>query len=370
MPPYADRLAACQRRLTETAADGVVFFPSRNLEYLTGFAEEPSERALFLFLTADHDPVFFAPELAAQQLADRTPVDDVRTWSDAEGPAEPLEAVCSGLDLDGSHLLVDETMWARFTQLLESTLPNATFDLADELLAELRIRKDEAELAALRAAAEAADTAMTAVRDLGTDAVGMTEAELAARIETELAAAGGEERSFEPIVGSGPNGAMPHHTHSDRRIEAGEPVVLDFGTRVDGYPSDQTRTVVFDGEPDDEFRQVHDIVRRAQAAAIETVEPGVTAGDVDAAARDVIDAAGYGEGFIHRTGHGVGLDVHEEPTIVSGSDRLLEPNMVFSVEPGIYIPDEFGVRIEDLVVVTTDGCERLNTTSREWRIEK
>lgn len=368
MSPYADRLAACQRRLTETAADAVVLVPSRNLEYLTGFAEEPSERALFLFLTADHDPVFFAPELAAQQLADYTPIDDVRTWSDAEGPADPLGAVCSALGLDGGHLLVDGTMWARFTQLLESSLPNATFGLADELLAEQRIRKDDAELAALRAAADAADTAMMAIRALGTDAIGQTEAELATRIEDELAAAGGTGPSFEPIVGSGPNGAMPHHTHGDRRIESGEPVVLDFGTRVDGYPSDQTRTVVFDGEPSADFRRVHDVVRRAQAAAIETVEPGVTAGTVDAAAREVIEAAGYGEEFIHRTGHGVGLDVHEEPTIVGGSDRLLEPEMVFSVEPGVYVPGEFGVRIEDLVVVTTEGCERLNTTPRGWRI--
>jgi Xaa-Pro aminopeptidase len=209
---------------------------------------------------------------------------------------------------------------------------------------------------------------MTAVRELGSEAVGMTEAELAGRIENELAAAGGEERSFEPIVGSGPNGAMPHHTHGDRTIESGDPVVLDFGTRVDGYPSDQTRTVVFDGEPSDKFKTVHDVVRRAQQAAVETVEPGVTAGAVDAAAREIIEDAGYGEQFIHRTGHGIGLDIHEEPLIVDGSDRLLEPQMVFSVEPGIYLPGEFGVRIEVLVVVTRNGCERLNTTSRDWRI--
>jgi len=377
MPPYTDRLAACQRRLTEAAADGAVLFPSKNLEYLTGFADEPSyltgfadepsERALFLFLTADHDPVFFAPELAAEQVATRTPVDDIRTWSDAEGPAEPLAELCSQLGLDGSQLLVDETMWARFTHLLDATLPDATFGLADELLAALRIRKDDAELAALRAAAAAADTAMTAIRELGSDAVGMTEADLAARIDAELDAAGGDSLSFEPIVGSGPNGAMPHHTHDDRPIESGEPVVLDFGARVDGYPADQTRTVVFDGEPSETFRTVHDVVRRAQEVAIETVEPGVTAGDVDAAARKVIEAAGYGDRFIHRTGHGVGLDIHEEPTIVDGSDRVLEPRMVFSVEPGVYIPDEFGVRIEDLVVVTEDGCDRLNTTSRDWR---
>jgi len=333
-----------------------------------GSPTNPANGRCSCFSLSTTTPLFFVPELAAEQIADRTPVDDVRTWGDAEGPADPLAALCSELGLDGSRLLVDETMWARFTQLLESTLPNATFGLADELLADLRMRKDDAELAALRAAAEAADTAMMAVRDLGSEAVGMTEAELATRIEAELAAAGGAELSFEPIVGSGPNGAMPHHTHGDRVIEAGEPVVLDFGTRVDGYPSDQTRTVVFDGEPDDEFRTVHELVRRAQTAAIEAIEPGVTAGDVDAAARNVIETAGYGERFIHRTGHGVGLDIHEEPTIVDGSDRLLEPNMVFSVEPGVYLPGEFGVRIEDLVVVTPDGCERLNTTPREWQI--
>lgn len=368
MTRHADRLAAAQRRLAASDASAIVLSPSRNLQYLTGFAEEPSERALFLLLPADRDPVWFAPELAADQLADRTPVETVRSWSDATGPEKPLATLLSELDLDGRHLLVDGTMWARFTQLLESQLPQSTFGLADELLGELRIRKDDAELDALRAAADAADSAMTAIRTLGAAAVGMTEAELAGRIETELTAAGGVECSFEPIVGSGPNGAMPHHTHSDRTIKAGEPVVLDFGTRVDGYPSDQTRTVVFEGEPSDEFKRVHSVVRAAQRAAIAAIEPGVTAGRVDAAAREILVEAGYGEQFIHRTGHGVGLSVHEEPNIVDGSDFLLEPNMVFSIEPGVYLSGEFGVRIEDLVVVTDEGCERLNSTPRGWRV--
>lgn len=369
MSPHVDRLAACQRQLAESDANAIILFPSRNLEYLTGFAEEPSDRALFLILTVDHEPVFFVPELVAQQVDERTPVEVIRTWSDREGAAAPLTELCSELGLDGDHLLVDETMWARFTHLLESTLPAATFGLAEELLAELRMRKDDAELAALRQAATAADTTMTAVRALGSDAVGMTEAELADWVEEKLTAVGGDSLSFEPIVGSGPNGAMPHHTHGDRTIESGDPVVVDFGTRVDGYPSDQTRTVVFDGEPDETFQTVHEVVQQAQQAAIETVEPGVAAGAVDAAARETITDAGYGEQFIHRTGHGVGLDIHEEPMIVDSSDRLLEPNMVFSIEPGVYIPGEFGVRIEDLVVVTQDGCERLNTTSREWRVD-
>jgi Xaa-Pro aminopeptidase len=144
-------------------------------------------------------------------------------------------------------------------------------------------------------------------------------------------------------------------------------VVLDFGTRVDHYPSDQTRTLVFGGDPGEQYREVHEVVREAQQAGVEAAGPGVTAGAVDAAARAVIEDAGYGEQFIHRTGHGVGLDVHEEPYIVSGSERVLEPGMVFSVEPGIYLPGEFGVRIEDLVVVTEEGCERLNDTDRGWR---
>jgi len=173
--------------------------------------------------------------------------------------------------------------------------------------------------------------------------------------------------SFETIVGSGPNGAKPHHGCGDREIRAGEPVVLDFGTRVDGYPSDQTRTLVFDGEPPAEYERVHETVRAAQAAAVEAVEPGVAAEAIDRAARDVIEDAGYGDAFFHRTGHGVGLDVHEEPYIVAGNDRELEPGMVFSVEPGIYLDGRFGCRIEDLVVVTEDGCERLNDTDRGWR---
>ena len=368
MSSYLDRLAAAQRRLQSSDADGLVLFPSRNLQYLTGFAENPSERALFLFVLADREPVWFAPTLAADRLRKRTPIEMIRIWNDADGPADSLSDLLAELDLGGHHLLVDETMWARFTQLLASLLPTATFGLAAELLSELRICKDEAELNALETAAGAADQAMAEIRLLESSAVGMTETELAARIETELTAAGGEELSFEPIVGSGPNGAMPHHNHGDREIEAGEPVVIDFGTRVDGYPSDQTRTVVFDGEPTAEFKNVHRVVKNAQQAAVETVEPGVTAGAVDAAARRIIEQAGYGEQFIHRTGHGVGLSVHEAPEISDGSDRLLKPSMVFSIEPGIYLPDEFGVRIEDLVVVTEDGCRRLNTTARDWRV--
>jgi Xaa-Pro aminopeptidase len=305
--------------------------------------------------------------LSAAQFRRETWVRSVTTWADSDNPVTALGALFDDLGVsDAPHLLVDDTMWATFLQDIRSIRPAATIGLASDVVSEIRMCKDDAELDALRRAAQAADDALDAVRDLGSDAIGLTEAELATEIESFLTAAGGEGVSFDTIVGAGPNGAMPHHTHSDRVIEAGDPVVLDFGTRVDGYPSDQTRTLAFGGDPNERVCEVHDVVRRAQAAAVNAVEPGVTAAAVDDAARSVIEAAGYGDAFIHRTGHGVGLNVHEPPYIAADNDTELRPGMVFSVEPGVYLDDEFGVRIEDLVVVTDDGCERLNHTSRGW----
>ncbi|WP_254546257.1 M24 family metallopeptidase [Halomarina pelagica] len=367
MTPFERRARACQERLDARDAAAVVLFPSRNLYYLTGFSETPGERHLLFVLPRSGDPVFLVPELYGEQVREGTWVADVRTWADDDDPLVHLERVVADCDLPGGRVLLDDTMWARFTQDLRRVLPDASFGLASEALAPLRIRKDEAEVDALRRAGATADRVVEEVRALGPDAVGLTEAELAREIERRLADAGGEGVSFEPLVGSGPNGAKPHHAHSDRTIEAGDPVVLDFGTLVAEYPSDQTRTVVFDGEPPERFVEVHDVVREAQEAAVRTVAPGVTAGAVDAAARGVIEDAGYGERFVHRTGHGVGLDVHEEPYLVAGNERELEPGMVVSVEPGIYLPGEFGVRIEDLVLVTDDGAERLNDADRGWR---
>jgi len=369
MTPEERRTRAAQERLRAGAGDVVVLFPSRNLQYATGFAEEPGERHLFLFVPAAGEPVFYVPELYADQLAEATWIGDVRTWGDADDPREGLADVVADLGLEGGRLLLDDTMWALFTQDLRAVAPDATFGLASDVFAPLRRRKDDAELAALGRAADAADAAMADLRAMGDAAIGLTETELAREVERLLEEHGGTGVSFETIVGSGPNGAKPHHHHGDREIRPGDPVVLDFGTRVDGYPSDQTRTVVFGGEPDAEFRRVHEVVREAQAAGVAAVEPGVAAETVDAAAREVIADAGYADEFVHRTGHGVGLDVHEEPFVVAGNDRELAPGMVFSVEPGVYLPGEFGVRIEDLVVVTANGCERLNDTARGWRCD-
>ncbi|MFC7070978.1 M24 family metallopeptidase [Halobaculum lipolyticum] len=372
--PYPRRLDAAHDRLADADvdADALVLFPSTNLRYLTGLDEHPSERHFLLFVVPDADPVFLVPALSGEQVRAESAVADVRTWADDEDPVAAVEAVAEDLALanDAPHVLVDDTMHARFTQDLRRVLPDATWGLAEDALADLRVVKDDAEVAALRRAGEAADAVVRDLRDRGEEVVGMTETEVARLVEDRLAAHGGTGVAFEVIVGSGPNGAMPHHTHGDRVVEAGDPVVLDFGTRVDGYPSDQTRTLVFgDESPPEGFREVHRVVREAQEAAVEAVEPGVAVGAVDAAARDAITEAGYGEEFVHRTGHGVGLDVHEEPYVVAGGERELEPGMVFSVEPGVYLPGEFGVRIEDLVVVTDDGCVRLNRTDRGWRTD-
>jgi Xaa-Pro aminopeptidase len=367
MTVFEERTRRCQSLLRERDATGVVLFPSPNCYYLGGFREEPSERHLLLFVSADGDPVFVAPEMYDKQLREATWVSDVRLWADGDDPVELVGDVAADLGMTTGRVLVDPTMWAQFTQDLRDAAPGVQWGLADEVLGPLRVRKDDAELDAMRRAAAAADATVRDVRALGEGALGMTETELATYVEERLAAHGGDGTSFETIVGSGPNGAKPHQHRSGREIQRGDPVVLDFGTRVDGYPSDQTRTVVFAGDPPEEYGDVHELVREAQQTAVDIVEPGVAAEDVDAAARDVIESAGYGDDFVHRTGHGVGLDVHEEPYIVAGNDRELEPGMVFSVEPGVYLSGKFGVRIEDLVVVTEDGCERLNDTNRGWR---
>ena len=374
---HAERRGRAAARLRDAGAAGLVCFPSRNLQYLTGFDEKPGERHFFLVMPASgdggdadadvDDPVLLVPALYERQVREETTVGDVRTWADGDDPTAAVRDLLVERGVREGRLLVDDTMWATFTQDLREAAPNATWGLASEALGELRVRKDETELSAMRAAADAADATVGDLRELGADAVGMTERELAKWISDRLAEHGGEGVSFETIVGAGPNGAKPHHGHGDREVGAGEPVVLDFGTRVDGYPSDQTRTLVFDGEPPSEYERVHEVVREAQAAAIDAVEPGVTAESIDRAARNVIDEAGYGDAFIHRTGHGVGLDVHEEPYVVAGNARPLEAGMVFSVEPGIYLDGRFGCRIEDLVVVTENGCERLNRTDRGWR---
>ncbi|MFU8867049.1 M24 family metallopeptidase [Natronococcus sp.] len=377
-PPFDARIEACRRRLETVGAELLVCFPSPNLTYLTGFVESPAERHFLLFVPRTGSPAVVAPAMYGAQL-ESLGLPDVRLWDDETDPLTVVEDVLEGMALEtgdgtaGSTVLLDDRMWTTFNHDLRSLLPDAEFGLASAALEELRIRKDETELAALRRAGAVADRVSLEIRSRGEALVGTTEAELASEIDSLLASEGGGEPAFETIVAAGPNGARPHHHPGDREIERGEPIVLDFGAFVESdleagtarYPGDQTRTIVV-GEPPAEYERVHEVVLEAQGAAVEAVEPGVEAGEIDRLARSVIEEAGYGDAFVHRTGHGVGLEVHEPPYITAGNDRELEPGMVFSVEPGIYLEGKFGVRLEDLVVVTDEGCERLNGSPRGW----
>ncbi|AGB38977.1 M24 family metallopeptidase [Natronococcus occultus] len=373
--PFDARIDACRRRLETVGAELLVCFPSPNLTYLTGFVESPSERHFLLFVPRDGAPTLVAPTMYDSQL-EALELPDVRLWDDETDPLE-LVADVLGTALpaggDGSTVLLDDRMWTTFNHDLRGLAPDAEFGLAGDVLEDLRLRKDEPELAALRRAGAIADRVSLAIRARGEDVLGTTEAELASEIDSLLASEGGAEPAFETIVAAGPNGVRPHHHPGDREIERGDPIVLDFGAFVEAdleagtarYPGDQTRTIVV-GEPPAEYERVHEVVCEAQRAAVDAVEPGVEAGEIDRVARSVIEEAGYGDAFVHRTGHGVGLEVHEPPYITAGNDRELKPGMVFSVEPGIYLEDRFGVRIEDLVVVTDEGCERLNDSPRGW----
>jgi Xaa-Pro aminopeptidase len=247
---------------------------------------------------------------------------------------------------------------------LQRALPGVTFEPAGPVIGRIRAVKDEDELANLRRAARAADEAFRGIIALPFE--GRTEGEVAADLAELLVAHGHTTADF-TIVASGPNAASPHHQPSGRRIGAKDAVVLDFGGALDGYYSDTTRTVVV-GEPPLGFERVYQLVREAQQAACDAVRPGARAQDIDLAARSVIAEGGYGDAFIHRTGHGIGLEVHEPPYIVEGSGEVLAAGMTFSVEPGIYLADRFGVRIEDIVAVVDEGVEHLNRSPRDLQV--
>ncbi|MFB6135246.1 MAG: M24 family metallopeptidase [Halobacteriaceae archaeon] len=362
MQPHATRLERVREDLAAAPADALVCYPGPNMQYLTGFRGEPDDRYVLALVEADR-LLFVAPEQYEGQIRDHTDLGATRTV-----PANDPETVARALleELDGSAALLDPNARAHVARHLYAALGERLGDAAP-LLRPHRLRKDHAEVAALRRAAEVADTVSVAVRELGMDAVGRTERDIAREIRGLLHDNGGERCSFGVVVGAGPNAARPEARHGDRVVEAGEPVVLDFGAFVDGYASDQTRTVVFGGDPPEGFADAHEAVREALDAGVAAVEPGAVTGDVDAAVRETLADRGLAERFVHGTGHGVGLEAHEPPAVVPDGDTPLEPGTVFSVEPGVYVDGEWGVRVEDLVVVTDDGCERLNDSPRTWR---
>ncbi len=360
-----NRVAKAQRLLAEQDYDLLVLSPSTNMLYLSGFYDEPSERLLFFILPREGSPVFLAPELYERQIREESPLVDVCVWKDSDDPAESLSRTVAELAPEASRVLVDDSMWAVFLLILKQVISGAEFSLASRIMKPLRMRKTPEEIRCLEEAGAIADRAFEEV--IGLEIVGMTELALAAALEQAMMKRGADKIAFEAIVASGPNSSLPHHRASKRKIEQGDVVVLDYGCKIQGYCSDITRTIVC-REATKEIQRVHEIVDRAQEKAVQSIKPGVTAQTVDRTAREEIETAGYGERFIHRTGHGIGLEVHEEPYITSSNHLELEEGMAFSVEPGIYLPGRFGIRIEDIVVVGQDGAKRMNHCSHAVQV--
>lgn len=357
------RLTRAQEAAAAAGVDALVVAPGSDLRYLLGVGGSAFERLVCLVLPAAGSaasPALVVPKLEAPHYAGVDALGiEVAPWVDGEDPYALVGGVLRG----AGRVAVTDFMPALHVLSLRGALPAAQQVLAGPVLAQLRMRKDAAEIAALRSAGEAIDRVHAAMGEWLR--AGRTEAQVGADIERAIVAEGHARVEF-VIVGSGPNGASPHHGVSDRVIERGDVVVVDIGGSVaEGYNSDSTRTYVL-GEPrEPDVLATYQVLHRAQQAAVDIVRPGVTAQSVDLAARRIIADAGFGEHFIHRTGHGIGLDVHEEPYIVAGNDLPLEPGMAFSVEPGVYLAGRWGARIEDIVVVTEHGVANLNNQPRE-----
>jgi len=347
-----DRIQAFQKRLAETRIDCAVIGPTTNMKYLLGGAPHADERLCLLVVAPDAVQVI-APQLNADVISALSDV-EILTWGDSQGPKTALARSILG-KRNVRVLAADGSMRADFLlPVIEQCSPVKTIHAAP-LISQLRIKKSPLEISALFDAAAQADRAMEAAVDACR--AGATEKEIAWAAEKAFRNDGAERVEF-TIVAAGENAAFPHHQSGEKVVQKGEGIIIDIGASLKGYKSDITRVVCV-GDPDKEFLDTYELVRSANARGREAVGPGVPAEEIDRAARSIIEQKGLGEHFIHRTGHGLGLDVHEEPWIQAGNSIPLEEGMVFSVEPGVYIPGKLGVRVEDIVAVTDRGARTL-----------
>ena len=349
-----DRVARVRARMSSLGVDALLLSLGADLPWLTGYEAMPLERLTMLVLPLDGEAMLVVPRLEAPRVNEDPSVFTLRPWGELEDPVSIVA------DLVGARrsLAIGDRTWATFLVGLQSALPSATWARASTVTGPLRAVKDAAEVEALRRASAGADRVAAALVAGEIPLVGRTEAEVSKDIGRRLVAEGHQKVNF-AIVGSGPNSASPHHEPGARVIGPGESVVCDFGGTMDGYCSDITRTA-FTGAPPSEFVELYSVLQSAQAAAVSAAVVGASCGSVDAVARSIIVDGGFGEAFIHRTGHGIGLEEHEDPYIVSGNRVPLEPGHAFSVEPGIYLSGRWGARIEDIVVASDDGPQSLN----------
>jgi Xaa-Pro aminopeptidase len=358
---HRDRLRRAAEAAAERGVDALLITPSPDYAYLLGYAAPALERLTCLVVPAEGEVTLVVPRLeeplARHELGELADAVEIVAWNETDDPVRIVQRLVGS----ALRIAVQDQMWARFALRLRAALDPAQLVEAGHTMSALRSVKSAEEIDRLRAAARAAHASMAA---LPAEAlVGRSEAEVSRRIHELLLAAGHDAAPF-AIVASGPNAASPHHGAGERTIIEGDSIVLDIGGLRSGYCSDTSRTA-FVGEPPAEFAALYAVLREAQRAACDAVRPGVPAAEIDAVARGVIDEAGYGDAFLHRTGHGIGMETHEEPYIVASNEEPLVAGNAFSIEPGIYIRDTWGARIEDIVVCTPDGGERLNTISTE-----
>lgn len=364
----ASRLDKLIASLQTSGLDALALNPGASLTYLTGLHFHLMERPVVVIFTAAAPPVVVLPEL--EMLKVKGLPYEVKAFPYGEKPDEwdgVFRRAVESLGLDGKRIGVEP----RQMRLLEfrhvrAGAPEADFPDASDVVSRLRVRKDADEVAAMRKAVQIAQSALEATLPL--IKIGMTEKEIAGELVVQLLRGGSQsEMPFAPIVSGGPNSANPHAAPSDRKLQPGDLLVVDWGAAFDGYISDLTRTFAV-GDADAECQKIHRIVQEANAAGRAAAKPGVPCADVDLAARSVIEKAGYGQYFTHRTGHGIGIEGHEDPYIRGDNMQILEPGMAFTVEPGIYLPGRNGVRIEDNVVITEEGADCLSDMPREIRM--
>jgi Xaa-Pro aminopeptidase len=340
--------------MVEQGVDVLLLSVGPDLPYLIGYEAMPLERLTMLVLPRQGEATLVVPRLEAPRVIEHPDVFTIEAWNETDDPIEIVARLANG----ASTAAIGDTTWARFLVDLIAALPSTSFRRANTVVGPIRMRKDAAEIAALAAAGAAADRVATQLQSGAIPLVGRTEAAVSADISHRLLAEGHDRVNF-AIVASGPNGASPHHGAAERILQRGDIVVCDFGGRRSGYCSDITRTVAL-GEPSAEIVDAYAVLYEAQRAAVAAAVVGARCEDVDAVARRIISDADYGDRFIHRTGHGIGMEEHEDPYIVAGNGLPLEAGHAFSIEPGIYTPGAWGMRLEDIVVATDDGPEPMN----------
>lgn len=360
----SERLQRLTDQIAAHGLDGLALVPGPNLLYVSGIHTHLSERPVVLFLPADDEPAIIIPTLEAMKAQDAgIPAERIFDWNDAEGYHGAFQQACAHLEL-ADYMLGVEALHMRVLemQLLQRYAPGLQIAHAEPALSALRSVKDAAEIAAMEKAIAIAEKALGRITPR--IKVGLSERQIAAMLTQELLASGADSIAFGPIVSGGPNSASPHAVPTNRTIRPGDLLVIDWGVYVDDYPSDITRTFAV-GPIDDELRRIYEVVKTANEEARKAVRPGVTGQAIDRVAREVIEDAGYGDYFFHRTGHGLGLEVHESPDMSPVNDAPIAPGNVFTIEPGIYLTGRGGVRIEDNVLATADGGRTMTTYTRE-----